>query len=151
MAQVILLKEMENLGDVGEVVDVKAGYARNYLVPYGFAVRATKANLARIEEEREHLVAAAQREIENAAALAGGIEAQSLNFPVKAGEDGKLFGSVSSSDIADALAAKGVEVDRRHIQLAEPIKQLGTYKVPIRLSAEVQPEVTVWVVADEDE
>lgn len=151
MAQVILLKEMENLGDVGEVVDVKPGYARNYLVPHGFAIRATKANLARIEEEREHLISAAQREIETAAALAGDIEAQSLNFQVKAGEDGKLFGSVSSADIADALAEKGVEVDRRHIQLAEPIKQLGTYKVPIRLSAEVQPEVTVWVVADEEE
>lgn len=145
------MKEMENLGDVGEVVDVKPGYARNYLVPHGFAIRATKANLARIEEEREHLVSAAQREIETAAALAGDIEAQSLNFQVKAGEDGKLFGSVSSADIADALAEKGVEVDRRHIQLTEPIKQLGTYKVPIRLSAEVQPEVTVWVVADEEE
>lgn len=148
--QVILMKEMENLGDVGEVVDVKPGYARNFLVPRGFAVRATKANLARIEEEREHLVAAAAREIEKATALATDIEGQSLNFPVKAGEDGKLFGSVSSSDIADALEAKGIEIDRRTVQLAEPIKQLGTYKVPIRLSAEVQPEVTVWVVAEEE-
>ena len=148
--QVILMKEMENLGDVGEVVDVKPGYARNFVVPRGFAVRATKANLARIEEEREHLVAAAAREIEKATALATDIEGQSLNFPVKAGEDGKLFGSVSSSDIADALEAKGIEIDRRTVQLAEPIKQLGTYKVPIRLSAEVQPEVTVWVVAEEE-
>lgn len=150
MVQVILLKEMETLGEVGEVVDVKPGYARNYLVPQGFAIRATKANLARIEEEREHLVAAARREIEKATTLAGDIEGQSLNFPMRAGEDGRLFGSVSSSDIADALAEKGVEVDRRNIQLTEPIKQLGTYKVPIRLSAEVQPEVTVWVVAEED-
>jgi large subunit ribosomal protein L9 len=148
--QVILMKEMENLGDVGEVVDVKPGYARNFLVPRGFAIRATKANLARIEEEREHLVAAAEREIEKATALATDIEGQSLNFPVKAGEDGKLFGSVSSSDIADALEDKGIEIDRRNVQLAEPIKQLGTYKVPIRLSAEVQPEVTVWVVAEEE-
>jgi large subunit ribosomal protein L9 len=148
--QVILMKEMENLGDVGEVVDVKPGYARNFLVPRGFAIRATKANLARIEEEREHLVAAAEREIEKATALATDIEGQSLNFPVKAGEDGKLFGSVSSSDIADALEEKGIEIDRRNVQLAEPIKQLGTYKVPIRLSAEVQPEVTVWVVAEEE-
>lgn len=148
--QVILMKEMENLGDVGEVVDVKPGYARNFLVPRGFAIRATKANLARIEEEREHLVAAAEREIEKATALATDIEGQSLNFPVKAGEDGKLFGSVSSSDIADALEEKGIEIDRRNVQLAEPIKQLGTYKVPIRLSSEVQPEVTVWVVAEEE-
>lgn len=150
MVQVILLKEMENLGEVGEVVDVKAGYARNYLVPRGFAIRATKANLAQIEEEREHLISAAEREIEQATSLASDIEGQSLNFPVKAGEDGKLFGSVSSSDIAEALAEKGVEVDRRTVQLAEPIRQLGTYKVPIRLSADVQPEVTVWVVAEED-
>lgn len=148
--QVILMKEMENLGDVGDVVDVKPGYARNYLVPRGFAIRATKSNLARIEEEREHLVAAAEREIEKATELASEIEGQSLNFPVRAGEEGKLFGSVSSSDIADALADKGIEIDRRTVQLAEPIKQLGTYKVPIRLSAEVQPEVTVWVVAEED-
>lgn len=150
MVQVILLKEMENLGEVGEVVDVRPGYARNYLVPRGFAIRATKANLARIEEEREHLISAAQREIEQATSLASDIEGQSLNFPVKAGEDGKLFGSVSSSDIADALAEKGIDVDRRTVQLAEPIKQLGTYKVPIRLSADVQPEVTVWVVAEEE-
>lgn len=150
MVQVILLKEMENLGEVGEVVDVKPGYARNFLVPRGFAIRATKANLARIEEEKEHLVAAAQREIAKATALATDIEGQSLNFTVKAGEDGKLFGSVSSSDVADALEAKGIEIDRRNVQLAEPIKQLGTYKVPIRLSAEVQPEVTVWVVAEEE-
>lgn len=148
--QVILMKEMENLGDVGDVVDVKPGYARNYLVPRGIAIRATKANLARIEEERAHLVAAAEREIEKATALAGDIEGQSLNFPVRAGEEGKLFGSVSSADIADALAAKGIEVERRDIQLDEPIKQLGTYKVSIRLSADVQPEVTVWVVAEED-
>lgn len=148
--QVILMKELENLGEVGDVVDVKPGYARNYLVPRGFAIRATKSNLARIEEEREHLVAAAEREIEKATELAGEIEGQSLNFPVRAGEEGKLFGSVSSSDIADALADKGIDVDRRTVQLAEPIKQLGTYKVPIRLSAEVQPEVTVWVVAEED-
>ena len=148
--QVILMKEMENLGDVGDVVDVKPGYARNYLVPRGFAIRATKSNLARIEEEREHLIAAAEREIEKATELASEIEGQSLNFPVRAGEEGKLFGSVSSSDIADALAERGIEVDRRTVQLAEPIKQLGTYKVPIRLSAEVQPEVTVWVVAEED-
>lgn len=149
--QIILLKEMESLGDVGDVIDVKAGYARNFLVPRGFAIKATRANLARIDEEREHLVAAAARLIDQATALAGDIEGQSLNFPVKAGEDGRLFGSVSSADIAEALAAKGVEVDRRDIQLAEPIKQLGMYKVPVRLSADVQPEITVWVVAEEDE
>lgn len=148
MVQVILMKDVDNLGETGDVVDVKPGFARNFLLPQGIALEATPANMRRFEEEREHLVDRSARELEKASALAAEIEAQSLNFPVKAGEEGRLFGSVTTSDIADGLAEQGVKVDRHLIQLEEPIKQLGTYKVTVRLSANIQPEVTVWVVAE---
>jgi large subunit ribosomal protein L9 len=149
MVQVILRRDVENLGEVGDVVDVKPGYARNFLFPRGIAYEATDANLRRIEEEKQHLAARATRDLEKASALAEKIEGRSVTFHVKAGEEGRLFGSVTSSDVAQGLAEQGLEVDRHLIRLEEPIKQLGVYKVPIRLHAEVQPEVTVWVVAEE--
>ena len=148
MVQIILMKDVDNLGETGDVVDVKPGFARNFLLPQGMALEATPANLRRFEEERDHLVDRSTRELDKASALAAEIEAQSLNFSVKAGEDGRLFGSVTTSDIANGLAEQGVKVDRHLIQLDEPIKQLGTYKVTVRLSANIQPEVTVWVVAE---
>lgn len=148
MVQIILMEDVDNLGETGDVVDVKPGFARNFLLPRGIALKATPANLRRFEEEREHLVDRSARELEKASTLAAEIEAQSLNFPMKAGEDGRLFGSVTSADIAAGLAERGVTVDRNRIQLDEPIKQLGTYKVTVRISATVQPEVTVWVVAE---
>lgn len=148
MVQIILMKDVDNLGETGDLVDVKPGFARNYLVPQGIALEATPANLRRFEEEREHLVDRSTRELEKASALAARIEAQSLTFPVKAGEDGRLFGSVTSLDIAAALADQGVPVDRHLVQLEEPLKQLGTFKVAVRLSANIRPEVTVLVVAE---
>ncbi len=148
MVQIILMEDVDNLGETGEVVDVKPGFARNFLLPRGIALEATPANLRRFEEEREHLVDRSSRELEKASALAAEIEAQSLDFPMKAGEDGRLFGSVTSADIAAGLAEQGVVIDRNRIQLDEPIKQLGTYKVVVRLSANIQPAVTVCVVAE---
>ncbi len=148
MVQIILMKDVDNLGETGDLVHVKPGYARNFLLPQGIALEATPANLRRFEEEREHLVDRSTRELEKASALAARIEEQSLNFPVKAGEDGRLFGSVTSGDIADGLADHGVQIERRLIQLDEPIKHLGTYKVAVRLSANIQPEIAVSVVAE---
>jgi large subunit ribosomal protein L9 len=149
MVRIILRQDIENLGDTGDIVDVKPGYARNYLLPQGFAYEATPANLKRHEEERTHLVNRSMRDRERAEKAAEKLEGVSVSLKVKAGEEGRLFGSVTSSDIAAGLAEQGIEVDRHIIRLEEPIKQLGVYKVPIRLHADVQPEVSVWVIAEE--
>lgn len=148
MVQIILMEDVDNLGETGDVVDVKAGYARNYLLPSGMALEATPANLRRFAEEREHLIDRSSRELEKSEQLASAIEAESLSFARKAGEDGRLFGSVTSADIAAGLAERGVTVDRHLVQLEEPIKQLGEYQVTIRLSARVQPVVSVEVAAE---
>ncbi len=149
MVQVILRQEVENLGAVGDVVNVKPGYARNYLIPQGMAYEATEANQKRFEEERRHIMERSERDLDRARALAERVDGVSLSFPARAGEDGRLFGSVTAADIAGALGDKGLDVDRHLIRLEEPIKQLGVYKVIVRLHAEVKPEVTVWVVADQ--
>jgi large subunit ribosomal protein L9 len=148
MVQIILRQAVDDLGDIGEVVDVKPGYARNFLIPQGIAYEATDANQKRFEEERRHILERSARDLDRAKAAAERIEGQSVSFTVRAGEEGKLFGSVTASDIAEALAEKGLEVDRHLIRLEEPIKQLGVYRVGVRLHAEVRPEVTVWVIAE---
>ncbi len=149
MVRIILRRDMENLGEAGDIVDVAAGFARNYLLPQGFAYEATDANVRRHEEELRHMAQRSSRDLERAESQAEKLEGVSVTFRVKAGEEGRLFGSVTSSDIAGALAELGHEIDRHIIRLEEPIKQLGVYKVPVRLHAEVQPEVSVWVVAEE--
>ena len=150
MVQVILRQVVDDLGDIGDVVDVKPGYARNFLIPQGIAYEATDANRRRFEEERRHILERSARDLDRARAAAERIDGQSVSFTVRAGEEGKLFGSVTASDIAGALGEKGIEVDRHLIRLEEPIKQLGVYKVSVRLHSEVRPEVTVWVVAEGD-
>lgn len=149
MVQIILRRDVDDLGEAGEVVDVKPGYARNYLIPQGLAMRATEGNLRRLEEERRHAVRSARREKERAEEISSALEGRSVTFTVLAGEEGKLFGSVTAGDIAEQLAREGVPVDKRTIELEEPIKQLGVYRVPIRLHTDVRPEVKVWVVAEE--
>ena len=147
--QLILVKDVEDLGRAGEIVEVKPGFARNYLLPRGIAYRATPANMRKLEHERRKLEEAAERALKGAVELGERLEGVAVNFKARAGEEGKLFGSVTSSDIADSLAEQGIEVDRHLIRLDEPIKQLGVYKVPVRLHADVKPEITVWVVAEE--
>lgn len=149
MVQLILEEDVEHLGSAGEVVDVKPGYARNYLLPQGLASEATEGNLKRLEEERRRVEKAAEREKEKAEELAKELEEASVTFSVRAGEEGQLFGSVTAADIADRLQDQGLEVEERWIDLDEPIKQLGVYTVTLDLHSEVQPGLKVWVVSEE--
>jgi large subunit ribosomal protein L9 len=144
--EIILRQAVENLGTTGDVVKVKSGYARNYLLPHGLAYEATPGNLKRIKQERDRLDAAENERRTAAQTLAERLEQVSLTFSARVGEEGKLFGSVTSADIAQQLEAQGFHLERRQIDLHEPIKALGVYRVPIRLHADVKPEVRVWVI-----
>ncbi|HUP19454.1 MAG TPA: 50S ribosomal protein L9 [Gemmatimonadota bacterium] len=137
--EVILRAEVVELGHAGDLVEVAPGYARNYLVPRGLAYVATEANKHRVAQEKkkyEERLAAERVEAEKVAAT---LEGQELRFERMAGEEDQLYGSVSSTDVADALAAAGIEIERTQVRLDQPIKALGEYDVPIRL----HPEVTV--------
>lgn len=149
MVELILREDVENLGSAGDVVDVKPGYARNYLLPQRLAYRATEGNLRRLQEEQRREEKAAQRVRDEAMDLASRLEGQSVTFSVRAGEEGQLFGSVTAADIADRLKESGLGVDRQSVDLDEPIKQLGVYTVGISLPADIRPEVKVWVVSEE--
>ncbi|MEE8595152.1 MAG: 50S ribosomal protein L9 [Gemmatimonadota bacterium] len=149
MTQVILRTDVADLGGAGDVVDVKPGYARNYLIPQGLAYSASEGNVRQLESERQEAQVSMDRQKDRAEGLAAELEGRSVSFKVKAGEEGKLFGSVTTVDIAEQLASEGVTIDRRDIILEEPIKELGVFRVPVRLHADVRPELTVWVVAEE--
>jgi large subunit ribosomal protein L9 len=147
--QVILRGSMEHLGAAGDVVNVKPGYARNYLLPQGLAFEATEANVRRIEREKAQVTKRANDELQAARQRAATFEGVSVTFTARAGEEGKLFGSITTADIAEKLTEQGIEVDRRQIQLDEPIKALGVFSVPVRLHAEVRPELKVWVIKED--
>jgi large subunit ribosomal protein L9 len=149
MTQVILRTDVADLGGAGDVVDVKPGYARNYLIPQGLAYSASEGNVRRLESKRQEAQVGMDRQKDRAEGLAAELEGRSVSFKVKAGEEGKLFGSVTTGDIAEQLASEGVTIDRRDIIMEEPIKELGVFRVPVRLHADVRPELTVWVVAEE--
>lgn len=145
--EVILRQAVENLGKPGDVVTVSAGYARNFLLPRGVAYEATPGNLKRIALERDRLEAAENERREAAEALAKRLEEVSLTFSARVGEEGKLFGSVTAADIATQLEQQGFpEVEKRMIDLHDPIKTLGVFRVPVKLHADVKPEVRVWVI-----
>ncbi len=145
---VILRQDVETLGRAGELVAVKDGYARNYLLPRGLAYQATDANRKRLESERSGKAKRHAGEIAEAQAVAARLEPLSLTFTMKAGEGDKLFGSVTAADIAEKLKAEGFAVDKKAIDLDEPLKSLGVFKVPVRLHPEVKPDVRVWVVRE---
>jgi large subunit ribosomal protein L9 len=145
--EVILRQAVEKLGQPGDVVKVSAGFARNYLLPRGIAYAATAGNLKRIEQEKTRLQAAEDERRGGAQGIAVRLEAVSLTFSARVGEEGKLFGSVTASDIAEQLHAQGFDmIEKRQIDLHEPIKALGVYRVPVRLHADVKPEIKVWVI-----
>ena len=147
--EVILREDIDNLGSRGEVVKVAPGYARNFLLPKRLAVAATESNRKIVEQERQaHLrkEAKLKGEAEDLAKMMTGV---AVTIRQKAGENDQLFGSVTAKDIADALAAKNYNIDRRKVHLDEPIKQLGEFKVPVRLHKEVTTDITVTVVREE--
>ena len=148
--KVILQKPVEKLGDPGDVVEVAAGYARNYLVPRGLAVRAEKGALKHAENlKRAHVSRQSKEKIEFEA-LAATLIASKVTIAARAGEEGKLFGSVTAADIAEAIAAQtGIEVDRKDVHLDEPIRSLGTHDVRVHLFPEVEPVLTIEVTAEE--
>jgi large subunit ribosomal protein L9 len=127
-------------------VKLPPGYARNFLLPRGYAYETTPGNKKRIEQERQRLEAAEEARRGSAQEFAGKLEQVSLTFSARVGDEGKLFGSVTSADIAQQLAEQGFEIEKRQIDLKEPIKALGVYRVPIRLHADVHPEIKVWVI-----
>lgn len=144
--KIILMKDMEKLGDVGDEIEVSDGYARNYLIPKKVAIRATKGALKVVEQKKKEKERRLQKEKQEAAELAEKMTDLSCTITVEAGEEDKLFGAVTSEMIAEALAAEGVEVDKKKVSLEEPIKALGVYNVDIKLHPEVKAQARIWVV-----
>ena len=147
--KVILKQTIESLGIIGSEVDVKQGYARNYLIPQNKAVPATSENRKKMEQERKKIELQLAKERERAEEMASRLEGVSVQVPAKVADEDRLYGSVSVRDIADALAQQGIEVQKRSILLPNTIKNLGTYQVPIRVYRDIEPEITVEVVPEQ--
>lgn len=146
--KVILLRDVESLGSAGEVVQVKSGFARNFLIPQRQALVASDTNVAQFESKRKEHAAVSERERRAAEAVAKQLEADSITAQVRVGEEDRLFGSVTVQNIADLLAEKDYDIDRRAIQLEEPIRALGVYTIDVRLHADVTANVKLWVVKE---
>lgn len=146
--RVILKETIDSLGIIGSEVDVKNGYARNFLLPQGKAVNATAQNRKQMEKERAKIELQMAKERETAALMAAQIEGLVCRIPAKVADGNRLYGSVATKDIAESLKQQNVEIPKRMILLADPIKELGTYQIPIRIYKDVEPEITVEVVSD---
>ena len=144
--KLILRENHDKLGKIGDVINVKDGYARNYLIPRKIAYIATEGNLIVLDEEKKQRELKLQKEIKSAQTLALELEKVSLTMPVQVGEDDKLYGSVTSQMISDSLKEKGYNIDKKQIEIEEPIKVLGIYSVNIRLASNINTKVKVWVV-----
>tara|TARA_B100000886_G_C20348146_1_gene459635 strand:+ start:70 stop:513 length:444 start_codon:yes stop_codon:yes gene_type:complete len=144
--EVILLKEHESLGEIGDIVNVKPGYARNFLFPNGIAVRSSKRNIALAEEQKKTLQKRAERESKANQDLIAQLAKVEISIEVEVGEEDKMFGSVTNLDIHKALTEKDVKIDRQSILLDQPIKTLGVHNVPIKLSSGEKQEIKVYVI-----
>ena len=144
--KVILKEDVKNLGSKGDIVNVSDGYARNYLFPRGLAEEANKGNIQQLKERQKAMQKKMQEEKAAAKEMASRMEKEKFVIAVKAGEQGRLFGSVTTKDIADAVAKAGYEIDRRKIQLDENIKSLGVHKVKVRLYEDVTADIKIQVV-----
>jgi large subunit ribosomal protein L9 len=146
--KIILTEDVTPLGAMGTVVDVARGYARNYLIPQGKAMEATPGNLTRVEQAKAKYFQAQAAAREAAMGQVARLEGVSVTIAQRVGEEERLYGSVTAAMIVEALATQGYEVDKKHLDLAEPIKKLGTYEVTVRLAPEVKGTITVEVVAE---
>jgi large subunit ribosomal protein L9 len=146
--KVILRQNYESLGNVGDVVDVKDGFALNFLLPRKIAYSALAGNIAALEEEKKSLVKKTEQELKAAEVLASELEKVSVTIPVQVGEEDKIFGTVTTQMIADSLKEKGYDIDKRRIEIPEQIKSLGIYGVNLKLHSNVEAKIKVWVVRE---
>ena len=146
--EVILRDDVANLGAMGEIVKVKPGYARNYLLPRGLAVEASRRNVTALEHEKRLVAVKRERERKTARTFADQLDGLVLEIKARAGEEDRLYGSVTNLDIEKLLEARGFNVDRRRIDLADPIKRLGTYRIPVGIAFDVKATITLKVLAD---
>ncbi|MFO1077547.1 MAG: 50S ribosomal protein L9 [Planctomycetota bacterium] len=144
--ELLLKQNVEHLGRIGEIVTVKPGYARNYLLPHGYAVAITKNNVAEIERARALALAEEQTRVQGYRDLAAKLNETSVTIEGKANAEGHLFGSVTTSNVAAALRGKGIVVEDRQVRLEQPLKEIGVFEVPVHLHADVVATVKVWVV-----
>jgi large subunit ribosomal protein L9 len=147
--EVILREDIPNLGKIGEVVRVRDGFARNYLLPRGLVLIANKKNLKSFEHQKRLVADQKQRKLREAQSVSDQLSEVSLVIPMRTGDEGKLFGSVTSIHIEKALKAKGLDIDRRKIHLQEPIRTLGDFEIPVRLTAELTVSLKLAVIPDE--
>jgi large subunit ribosomal protein L9 len=146
--KVILRQNLDQLGQIGDVIEVKDGYARNFLIPKKIAYPATEGYLKTLEEEKRQLARRQQKELRSAEKLAADLEKVSLTIPMKVGEEDKLFGAVTPQMIAEHLAEKGFEIDKKKIEIEEQIKATGVFTVNVRLHTNIIAKLKVWVVAE---
>lgn len=147
--EIVLTKDYEQLGKAMDVITVKDGYARNFLIPKGIAVPATEGNRKKVAEAKRIAEVHEEKKIKEARQLAKKIEQVPCTIPVKVGEEDKIFGSVTAQEIADFLKKEGFDIEKRHVDLEEPIKQLGVYSIRIALYKDVEAKLKVWVVKEE--
>lgn len=146
--KLILREDVDKLGDSGDIVEVKAGYGRNFLIPQGKAMMATEGALKQVERMKEQAARRAELTVERAQEMAERLETTSVTIPVEVGEDERIHGSVTTQDIADALAERDIEIDKRKITLDQDIKTLGEYTASINLISEIKAQIKVWVVKE---